>query len=97
MVMLTIMFVSTAKSGTDMSSNYRGKVPRAVGEGEGCVGGDKDRRIDAGPDASMYNRYAQGKTARMPTLSDADLKRVEEIHEMPDEKPVYINVKARYE
>ena len=82
-----------------MSSTYRGKVPRAVGNGTDTqkVGGDKDRRVmPVDPDASMYNRYGQG-SPQAPALSDRDLKRVEQIHVMPNERAVYIKVKARYE
>jgi hypothetical protein len=84
-----------------MSSSYRAKVPRAVGDRSdaqgGGMGGDKDRRIPTiDPDASMYNRYGQGKP-QAPKLSDANVKRIEEIHEMPNEKSIYTKVKARYQ
>jgi hypothetical protein len=82
-----------------MASNYRGKVPRQVGDwhGKGEVGGDKDRRVAIDNDANMYNRYAESKQKATPRLSDKDLKRVEEITTSPDESAVYTKVKARYE
>ena len=99
MVTPTIMSASTTRVGIDMASNYRAKVPRQVGDwhGKGEVGGDKDRRMEADSDASMYNRYSESKQKATPQLSDRDMKRVEQIHANPDERAIYTKVKARYE